>query len=565
MKRKIAILSILLPTISFAQTVAILEFKDKGSPPSIVAPDVVHRLFTDLFPPEEFTLIDRDLIRKILPTKTLDELGEITPSVAILLGQVLGADIIISGSYQEISGGGKIRGSIFINADFIDTSRTPLEEGISKRIMDLFWHRFGREGLVEAVTDKIIILNVGGFHGVRIGDRFIVTRGEDVIGKIQVSRVERYMSEAMVVEGKEALMVGDIVRRIPLDTLPKRLKRVLIIDSEPLGASLIFNGQARGLTPIIIYEPAPGVHRIELGKEEYRPFVEELIIDDRKTPFLSIGLLLTRLEKKDHIPPKRASEIIVSSIPSNAKVYLERELKGLTPITLTGLGPGSYKIKVAKTGFETIEHTVVLKEMEIKRLNLSLKPVPPLPLRRPPKKPLPPPPVIIQVPTPYVQGLEDWYLSIGYPDIVEFRKGLVIDGLEARIEGLGLGTKYQFKGLKVRVNLAVDLYYGLMDIPRNIEKRVIDLKGIFGLPIDTGFGIINLTGGAGLRGRDLSYFAGFDSYLTPRLKLLLEYDRFDGVALGLRYEFSHGMRFTLGGGFEPDRRTRLDAYLSIQR
>lgn len=555
----------LFPIIALSQNVAILEFKDKSSPPSVIAPTIVRRLFTGLFPPEEFTLIDRDLIRELVPRETQDELGEITPSMAALLGQVLSADILVVGGYQEVSGGGRIRGSVFINADFIDTFRSHLGVEISRRIMELFEYQFAREGLIEAVTDRIIILNIGGFHGVRVGDRFVVTRGEEVIGEIKVSRVERYMSEAMLVEGKEALIVGDVVRRLPYGPLLPKPKRALIIDSDPIGASITLNNQPRGMTPVMIYEPVAGVYRIELKKEGFRPFIEEIIIEEWPVPFLSVGLLLTRLEKMDYIPPPRASQIIVSSFPSNAKVYLERRLKGVTPFTLTGLKPGIYKIRVAKAGFGSVEKVVVLEKMETKRLNITLKPIPPLPIDRPPARPLPPPPTIIQVPTPYTQGLGRWYLALGYPDLLEFRQGLLIDGLEVRLEGFGFGIKYHLKRIRPGVNLGVDLYYGLRDMRRNIDKTFIDLVGIFGLPIDTGYGIINFTGGGGIRDEELRYFGGFDFYITPHLKFLAEYDRLDGASLGLRYDLRRNIRLTIGGGVEPDGDPRLDLYVSIQR
>jgi hypothetical protein len=154
---------------------------------------------------------------------------------------------------------------------------------------------------------------------------------------------------------------------------------------------------------------------------------------------------------------------------------------------------------------------------------------------------------------------------VGYPDLLEFRQGLLVDGLEMRLEGLGVGAKYQFKRLKAGVNLALEIYYGLRDMRKGEEKGWVDLRGIFGLPIDTGLGIINLTAGAGLRGNDPSYFAGFDSYITPHLKFLTEYDSWDGAAVGLRYDFTKGMMLTLGAGVTPERTPRFDLYFSIQR
>lgn len=564
----VSLLFLILPNLVWAQTVAILEFRDKSSPPSVLAPTTIRKLFTDLFPTEEFTLIDRDLIQRIVPPTTQEAVGEITPSMANILGQVLGADILVVGSYQEIRGGGQVRDSLHIETSFIDTGRSQLGEGIGRQIMDLFEAIFAREGLVEAVTDRIVILNIGSFHGVQIADRFIVQRSGYVVGEIQVSRVERYMSEALLVSQDGAVQVGDVIQRRPVGPVIPVPRRALIIDSTPSGAEIGFNGLPRGITPLVIYEPAARVHAINLLKDGYHNFTQEIVIDDIHASFLDVNIILARLQQKGYIPSAKESSIIVSSFPSNAKVYLDGKLKGITPHTLTSLPAGLFKVRVAKAGYRSIEQEVVLKEREIRRLNINLKPSLYLDAERVPAKPIPPPPELFQVQTPYAQYKNRFYLALKYPEIFAFRTGVLMDGLELRVQGLGVGAKYQFKEPRWDSRIALDLYWSLRDMRHSEEKQTLDLRGIFGAPFDSGFGLMNLTAGIGYRTiteEGLRLFGGVDTYLTSKLKLLAEYDNLDGFAVGIGYDLPKNLRFAIGGGNEPDGTFRWDAYLSLQK
>ena len=570
----VSFLFLIFPSLAWAQTVAVLDFKDESSPPSVVAPTTIRKIFTDLFPIEEFTLIDRDLIRKIVPPATQEAVGEITPSMANILGQILGADILVTGLYQEISGGGTSRGSLLINASFIDTGRSHLSRGVARQIMNLYEATFAREGLIEAVTDEIIILNIGSFHGVQIGDRFILIRSGYVVGEVQVSRVEKYMSEALLTSPDGAAQVGDVIRRSPVGPVIATPRRALIIDSTPSGAKFSLNGTLRGITPLIVSEPAPNIHAITLLREGYRRFQEEVIIEqNRPASFLDVSLVLARLKEKGYHPSAKASSIIVSSWPSNAKVYLNGELEGVTPVTLSYLPAGLFRVRVARAGYGSVERKVVIKEREKRRLNINLSPILPLEAKRAQAlaKPILPPPEIFQVQTPYAQNKGRFYMALKYPEIFAARFGLLLDGLELRVQGLGLGAKYQFKKMKQH-GLALDLYYSLHDFRRHENKTSLNLRGIFGTPFDSGFGLMNLVAGAGYRSisdedsdEGFHFFGGLDNYLTARLKLLAEYDNLDGWAVGICYDLPKDLKFAVGGGSEPNGTLRWDAYLSVQR
>jgi formylglycine-generating enzyme required for sulfatase activity len=76
------------------------------------------------------------------------------------------------------------------------------------------------------------------------------------------------------------------------------------------------------------------------------------------------------------VPPKvetlRTGSINVKSTPAGAKVYLNGNQKGVTPMTISGLSPGSVGLKVVHDGYETVEDTVQIEAGKEETLNYAL-------------------------------------------------------------------------------------------------------------------------------------------------------------------------------------------------
>lgn len=91
-------------------------------------------------------------------------------------------------------------------------------------------------------------------------------------------------------------------------------------------------------------------------------------------------------------PPPIGATIKVMTSPAGAQVELDGQPVGVTRLTLTGLKPGTHKIKISKAGFRSVtrEFTVVTLETITLDLTLTAAPSQPDSRRRPP--PLPPPP-----------------------------------------------------------------------------------------------------------------------------------------------------------------------------
>ena len=65
--------------------------------------------------------------------------------------------------------------------------------------------------------------------------------------------------------------------------------------------------------------------------------------------------------------------IYVSTSPSGARIHLNDQYQGLSPITISGLRPGSYSIDAEMNGYENAEKTVTVSEGTTKKVYLALE------------------------------------------------------------------------------------------------------------------------------------------------------------------------------------------------
>jgi hypothetical protein len=135
----------------------------------------------------------------------------------------------------------------------------------------------------------------------------------------------------------------------------------LNIQSQPSGAAVTVDGASMGRTPCSIERIKSGTATIEIALEGYLPHQQEVRL--RAGEQYDVRTELVPLP----------SGLTVYSVPDKARVYVGGEFRGETPLTLSNLSVGSYRIRVDKDGFESQERSVDLgpgaRRIEEFRLN----------------------------------------------------------------------------------------------------------------------------------------------------------------------------------------------------
>ena len=133
------------------------------------------------------------------------------------------------------------------------------------------------------------------------------------------------------------------------------------IDTKPAAAQIWLDGENLGATPQQL-EVDAGRHRLELVHPDFSAYISEFVVlADRP---LDLGVI-----ELDRDP----SYLIAKSSPSGARVFMNEQMQGVTPITITVLPNVDYKIRFEKLGYRELARTVKVKSGESKAIEVGLQ------------------------------------------------------------------------------------------------------------------------------------------------------------------------------------------------
>ena len=137
----------------------------------------------------------------------------------------------------------------------------------------------------------------------------------------------------------------------------------LIVESEPKEAKVYINEAYKGLTPLKTYLNI-GEYNLKLVKENYKEREEKIKIEENKETTLKLTLEpISTTAKKGSLD--------VSSTPDKAKVYINNEYKGDTPLKLD-LDVGTYSLKISKSGYQDYTDKITIEENKVLKISPKL-------------------------------------------------------------------------------------------------------------------------------------------------------------------------------------------------
>ncbi len=123
----------------------------------------------------------------------------------------------------------------------------------------------------------------------------------------------------------------------------------LELSSEPTGAKVVLNGVDRGTTPCVLDQIPEGESTLELALEGCEPYTQDLKLHAGERQTLKAVL--------KPIPAK----LTLVSIPTGARIYVNNQFQGESPLTLSDLEPGSYRLRAELPAHETVARTVFVE------------------------------------------------------------------------------------------------------------------------------------------------------------------------------------------------------------
>lgn len=116
--------------------------------------------------------------------------------------------------------------------------------------------------------------------------------------------------------------------------------------SEPAGATVLVNGVEKGVTPMTLEKVPKGLATVVFRLAGYEEETRELRLQPGERQTLAL-----RLKGK-------AARLTVVSTPEQARVFIDDDFQGKTPLTLTTVRPGEHNIRVELDGHAPLVRTV---------------------------------------------------------------------------------------------------------------------------------------------------------------------------------------------------------------
>jgi TonB family protein len=140
------------------------------------------------------------------------------------------------------------------------------------------------------------------------------------------------------------------------------------VESEPAGAAVSLNGEARGVTPLNLSDLALGEYDLKLEARGFLPFSQKVTLSDGQP--VQVRATLTR-------PSPSQATLDVLSTPFGASVAIDGQPAGQTPLTGYKLKPGPHRVELTRPGFEPYSQSVTLQAGKSQRVDAALEPLPP--------------------------------------------------------------------------------------------------------------------------------------------------------------------------------------------
>ena len=139
----------------------------------------------------------------------------------------------------------------------------------------------------------------------------------------------------------------------------------MLIRSTPADADVLVNGTLRGKTPLALRDLALGSYTIRVARDGYAAEERTMqLTTQRPTSSTTINL---RSEKTG------PGGLTVQSRPPGARVFVNDQLAGSTPVAIPGLPAGSATVRIELDGYQPWTATVRVAAGEQTRVAASLE------------------------------------------------------------------------------------------------------------------------------------------------------------------------------------------------
>lgn len=185
--------------------------------------------------------------------------------------------------------------------------------------------------------------------------------------RLHLSGYQDYSTRVSVSSGSETVVSASLVPVLQPSTGD------ILVSSVPDGASIYLDGNYRGITlkgnAFDIPGISPGIHTVALQKDGYQDYSATVGVTAGSTSTVSAIL-------NPGARPASTGSITIQSSPSGADAYVDNVYKGITPLTVTDVSPGSRVVTLELIGYTKGQYTIQVDAGQSVQVFGTLTPVP---------------------------------------------------------------------------------------------------------------------------------------------------------------------------------------------
>lgn len=157
-----------------------------------------------------------------------------------------------------------------------------------------------------------------------------------------------------------------------LSSDPKPVYGTVSIRSDPPGASVYaddtYVGQTGTNVPLVFTQVKPGYHTLLLSKPGYQDYTQSGLV----TAGQNLDLVI-KLTPSPQTPT--TGSVSISSAPSDAEVYLDNVFRGLSPLTIDSVSPGTHTVLIRLSGYQDWPSQIQVTAGQTTQIAATLLPV----------------------------------------------------------------------------------------------------------------------------------------------------------------------------------------------
>lgn len=139
----------------------------------------------------------------------------------------------------------------------------------------------------------------------------------------------------------------------------------LYVWTSPSGAAVYLNGNYRGVSPLTISSLSPGTYSVSADLIGYQSQSDTVTIyaGQQQTESFTLEKIVS------------PGTLYIVSTPSGANVYTDGSYKGVTPLALTGVSPGTHIVELDLTGYYDWKSTVTVGNGQTQTVTATMSPI----------------------------------------------------------------------------------------------------------------------------------------------------------------------------------------------